>query len=52
MAVQSVRSIINQWNNDDLTIGEKLTSTFMSISMLIPSVIGGLKSLNGALGIS
>lgn len=49
MAASSLRSIFQAWNNDDLSLGEKITTTFMSISMLVPAVIGSIKSLNIAL---
>ena len=49
MLATSVRSVFQAWNNDDLSFGEKLTTTFMSISMLVPSAIGALKSFNTAL---
>jgi hypothetical protein len=49
MLIQSIRSISDAWNNDDLTIGEKLTTTFMSISMIVPSLIGSVKSFNTVL---
>lgn len=52
MVAQSVRSIFNAWNNDDMTFGEKLTTTFMGISMIVPGVIGSLKSLNAITGAS
>ena len=50
MLAQSCRSIFSAWGNDDLSIGEKLTTTFMSLSMIIPSAIGAFKSFNTALG--
>ena len=49
MIIQSFRSMIDAWNNDDLSFGEKLTTTFMSISMFVPSAIGALKSFNTVL---
>ena len=49
MAAQSIRSVFQAWNNDDLTIGEKITTTITGISMAIPGAIGGLKSLASAL---
>jgi hypothetical protein len=39
MMINSLRNLISVWNNDELTFGEKLTSAFMSISMVVPSVI-------------
>ena len=49
MLAQSCRSIFSAWNNDDLSIGEKLTTTIMGISMAIPAAVGAFKSLNTAL---
>lgn len=48
MAAQSLRSIFQAWNNDDLSFGEKLTTTLTGISMIIPAVLGGYKSLSAA----
>ena len=45
MAAQSARSIFQAWSNDDLSFGEKITTSLMSISMFVPSVIGAFKSL-------
>jgi hypothetical protein len=36
--------------NDDLSFGERLTTIFMSLSMLVPSAIGAFKSFNIVLG--
>ena len=41
MMMQSIQSLGSIWNNDDLSLGEKLTSTLMSVTMLL----GGLSSL-------
>lgn len=48
MAIQSIQSLGSIWSNDDLTTGEKLLSTLMSISMIIPGITsawGGYKSM-------
>jgi hypothetical protein len=45
MAVQSVRSIFEAWNNDDLSVGEKITTTLISLGMIIPMVRSGMGSL-------
>lgn len=45
MMGQSISSMLSAWNNEDLTFGEKLTTTFMSLSMLIPGVISSFNSL-------
>ena len=49
MMGQSISSMINSWNNADLSFGEKLSTTFMSLSMLIPGTISAIKGLNTAL---
>ena len=48
MAAASIRSIFQAWNNDDLTIGEKLTTTVISLSMALPMLINGVKSIQSA----
>ena len=45
MMGQSISSMISAWGNEDLTFGEKLTTTFMSLSMIIPGVISTFNSL-------
>lgn len=51
MAMQSIQSLGNIWSNDDLTMGEKIMSSFMSISMAaggLTSTIGGAsKAIKG-----
>lgn len=49
MAVSSVRSMFAAWNNDDLSIGEKITTTLMSVSMIVPSIIGMFNNFKTAL---
>lgn len=49
MMGQSISSMVNSWNNADLSFGEKLSTTFMSLSMLIPGTISAIKGLNTAL---
>jgi hypothetical protein len=49
MMVQSISSTINVWSNADLSFGEKLSTTFMSLSMLIPGTVSAIKGLNTAL---
>ena len=48
MAVSSVRSVFQAWSNDDLSVGEKITTTIMSLSMALPMLIGGLNSIKAA----
>lgn len=49
MMATSLRSIFQAWDNDDMSFGEKLTTTFMSLSMIIPGVLAGYKSLQTVL---
>lgn len=39
-AINALRSLFTVWNNEDLSFGEKITSSLMSVSMLLPSAIG------------
>ena len=52
MAISSIRSLLSAWNNDDLSIGEKLTTSMMSLSMIFPAVTGAIKSFSSALQIA
>ena len=49
MMSSSIASMVSAWNNEDLSFGEKLTTTLMSMSMLIPGVISSVKGLNTVL---
>ena len=49
MMGQSISSMVDAWNNTDLSFGEKLSTTFMSLSMLIPGVISSMKGLSTVL---
>lgn len=48
MVFQSMQNLIETWNNEDLTGGEKLLSTLTSIGMIAPQVISALKLINSA----
>ena len=52
MLAQSFRSIIDALNNDDLSFGEKLLTTFTGIAMIIPGAVGAFNSFNTALGLT
>jgi hypothetical protein len=52
MSVQSLKSAFEALGNEDLSFGEKMTTFIMSMSMAIPSLIGGFKTLNEAMAIS
>ena len=49
MAATSVRSIFQAWGNEDLSFGEKIITSFMSISMLVPSVVSAFSGLKNVL---
>jgi hypothetical protein len=49
-AAHSLKSVFETWKNDDLSFGEKLTSSFMGLSMTIPMLISGMSSLTTAYG--
>lgn len=46
MMASSITMLINTWGDENATIGEKLTTSLMSISMIIPSIISSVNSLN------
>ena len=46
MMVSSITSFLSTWNDENATIGEKLTTSLMSLSMLVPGLIGAFNSLN------
>ena len=38
MALQGFKSLVDTWNNEDISFGDKLIQTMMSLSMIIPAV--------------
>lgn len=44
--------LLDIWADKDMTFGEKLTSSFMSLVTIIPSAIAAFNSFNSVLGIS
>jgi hypothetical protein len=44
-SIMAFRSLVNAWQNDDITIGEKITQSLMSIGMIVPSVIGIISNI-------
>ncbi len=50
MSISSVKSAISALGNSDLSFGEKLTTVFMSVSMLAGSLRSTLSNLNTAFG--
>ena len=49
-AFQSIQSLGSIWADDDATVGEKIMSTLMTMSMLIPSVMTAYEGLSTAMG--
>ena len=41
-AIQTVQNLGSIWNNDDLTIGEKILETIMNVSMALPMAASGI----------
>lgn len=50
MAAMSVKTIFSSWANEDMSFGEKLTSSLMGLGMLWPSLTGMITSFGKALG--
>jgi hypothetical protein len=38
MTVTSIKGLFDTWNNEDMSFGEKLISTFTTLGMVIPMV--------------
>lgn len=47
MAISSLVGLINTWNNEDLSGGEKLLATMTSLGMIIPMVTSTLRLYSG-----
>ena len=45
MAFSSIKGIIDIWNDEDVSVGEKLLSTLSSLTIVIPSLISAYKAL-------
>lgn len=46
MAWSSISSLIDTWNNDQASFGDKLTQTFMTLGFTLPMVISNFSKLN------
>ena len=46
----SVNSLFQTWNDETASMGDKITQTFMTLSMTIPMLLSGLNSLGKAFG--
>ena len=49
MSINVVKGLIDTWNNEDMSFGEKLLSTFTSLGMVIPMVTTALTGNNLAM---
>ena len=49
MSINAVKGLIDTWNNDDMSFGEKLLSTFTTLGMVIPMVTIALSGNNLAM---
>ena len=47
MAINSIVGLIDTWNNEDLSGGEKLLATMTTLGMVIPMVTSTLKAYSG-----
>ena len=45
MGMTQLMNLFETWNNQDLSIGEKITATIMSITMGIPMIMQGISSI-------
>ena len=50
MAWSSVNSLMETWNDESVSFGDKLTRTFMTLGMSIPMVLSSFKKLGEAFG--
>ena len=51
MAWSSVSSLMDTWNNESISVGDKITQIFMTLGMTIPIVISNFSKLNEVFGI-
>lgn len=48
LVFSSIQNLIQTWNNEDFTFGEKMLSTLTSIGMIAPQVVSAIQLLNSA----
>ena len=48
MSIREAINLIDVWNNEDLSFGEKVEQTLMGISFIVPNVISSMKLLGDA----
>lgn len=46
-SIQSLKNLYSIWNNDDLSMTDKLLQTFTNLGIVIPNIISALKSATG-----
>ncbi|MBO7078994.1 MAG: phage tail tape measure protein [Bacilli bacterium] len=46
MAINTIKGLIDTWNNEDMSFGEKLLASFTSLAMVLPMLISGLSMAN------
>ena len=49
MSVSSIKGLFDTWNNEDMSFGDKLISTFTTLGMVIPMVTSSLMGNNLAM---
>ena len=49
MSINAIKGLIDTWNNDDMSFGEKLISTFTTLGMVIPMVASAFSANNMAM---
>lgn len=48
LVFSSIQNLIQTWNNEDFTFGEKMISTLTSIGMIAPQVVSAIQLINSA----
>ena len=48
LVFSSIQNLIQTWNNEDFTFGEKMISTLTSIGMIAPQVVSAIQLINQA----
>ena len=48
LVFSSIQNLVQTWNNEDFTFGEKMVSTLTSIGMIAPQVVSAIQLINSA----
>ena len=48
LVFSSIQNLIQTWNNEDFTFGEKMISTLTSIGMIAPQIVSAIQLINQA----